>query len=131
MATIELPLRQRGRCCALELPPEEGWATDNARLLKALADPTRLAMLWSFWRARGPICICDFAAAFDLGQPTISHHMARLKAAGLVESEKRGVWIYYRLSERLAPATIRLVEALLPGDPGTDPERRASTRASA
>jgi ArsR family transcriptional regulator len=113
MVTVELPVRQKGSCCELELPADHGWAVENARLLKALADPTRLAMVWCLRRAQAPVCICDFTATFDLGQPTISHHMGKLKAAGLVESEKRGLWVYYRVRRDLAPAAVRLIDALV------------------
>lgn len=118
MATIELPARQRGTCCDLDLPADPTWAAGRTRLLKALADPTRLAMVWCLRRVSAPVCICDFTAAFDLGQPTISHHMARLKAAGLVTSEKQGLWVYYSLRGDLAPATLRLIDALTADEPG-------------
>ena len=115
----ELPVRQKGLCCELELPADPAWAVERSRLLKALADPTRLAMVWCLRRADVPVCICDFTATFDLGQPTISHHMGKLRAAGLVESEKRGLWIYYRLRDDLAPAIVRLIDALVDGgEPG-------------
>jgi DNA-binding transcriptional ArsR family regulator len=117
MAMTELPVRQKGRCCELELPADHTWAADNARLLRALADPTRLAMIWCLRRAEAPVCICDFTATFDLGQPTISHHMGKLRAAGLVESEKRGLWIYYRLRDDLASTTGRLIDALVADGP--------------
>src|SRR6266849_7300617 len=97
-------IRERGVCCALPAVNEQ-WAGKRADLMKALADPTRLTMLASLWKADAPICICDFTAGLGLTQPTISHHMAKLKAAGLVDSEKRGIWIYYRLSKKLAPST--------------------------
>lgn len=113
MAMTELPVRQRGRCCELEMPAGDSWAADTATVLKALADPTRLAMVWCLSKAKGPVCVCDFTATFDLGQPTISHHMAKLRAAGLVDSEKRGVWIYYRMRDDLPPATARLLAALV------------------
>jgi ArsR family transcriptional regulator, arsenate/arsenite/antimonite-responsive transcriptional repressor len=113
MATIELPVRQKGSCCVLELPADQEWAAENAKLLKALADPTRLAMVWCLRRAQAPVCICDFTATFHLGQPTISHHMGKLKAAGLVEFEKRGLWAYYRLRRDLTPAAVRLIDALV------------------
>ena len=118
MATTELPVRQKGLCCELELPTDQAWARESARLLKALADPTRLAMIWCLRRAPAPVCICDFTATFDLGQPTISHHMSRLRSAGLVESEKRGLWIYYRLRADLAATTVALIDALVAGVPG-------------
>jgi ArsR family transcriptional regulator len=113
MAIKELPmLRERGICC--ELPKvNERWANQTSDLMKVLADPTRLTMLASLWKAGAPICICDFTAGLELTQPTISHHMAKLKEAGLVESEKRGIWVYYRLPARLAPETRRLLGQLI------------------
>jgi len=81
--------------------------------MKALADPTRLTMIASLWRAEAPICICDFTAGLELTQPTISHHMAKLKEVGLVESKKRGIWVYYSLRANLAPATRKLLGQLL------------------
>jgi ArsR family transcriptional regulator, arsenate/arsenite/antimonite-responsive transcriptional repressor len=114
VALKQLPvLRQRGACCALP-PVNESWAAETSELMKVLADPTRLTILASLWKASQPICICDFTAALDLSQPTISHHMAKLKEAGLVDSDKRGIWIYYRLHDRLAPATRRLIDQLIP-----------------
>ena len=95
------------------MPVEWDRALAVTGLLKALADPTRLSMVLCLWTAKGPVCICDFTAAFDLGQPTISHHMGKLKAAGLVESQKHGVWIYYRLRDDLAPGTLALLGTLL------------------
>jgi ArsR family transcriptional regulator len=113
VAVKELPmLRERGECCELPVV-KETWAADTSELMKALADPTRLTMLASLWKADAPICVCDFTAGLGLTQPTISHHMAKLKAAGLVESEKRGIWVYYRLRTRLAPATRRLLGQLI------------------
>src|SRR5207248_5722684 len=108
VTTVALPVRRRGQCCGVELPAERGWAEERAALLKALADPTRLLMAACLWRAEAPICICDFTASLDLGQPTISHHMAKLKAAGLVRARREGVWIYYSLREDLSPETRRL-----------------------
>jgi ArsR family transcriptional regulator len=105
-------VRERGVCCVLPVV-KESWAEERAELMKALADPNRLTILASLWKADGPICICDFTAGLDLSQPTISHHMARLKEAGLVESEKRGIWIYYRLRDKLPTETRKLLSRLL------------------
>jgi ArsR family transcriptional regulator len=68
-----------------------------APLLKALADPVRLRLL-SLVASRegGEACVCDLNDAFDLSQPTISHHLKVLHEAGLVDRDKRGVWVYYR-----------------------------------
>jgi DNA-binding transcriptional ArsR family regulator len=113
VAIKELPvLRERGACCELPVV-KESWASQTSELLKALADPTRLTMLASLWRGDAPICVCDFTAGLGLSQPTISHHMAKLKEAGLVDSEKRGIWIYYRVHDKLAPATRRILGQLI------------------
>jgi ArsR family transcriptional regulator, arsenate/arsenite/antimonite-responsive transcriptional repressor len=121
MAMIELPVRQRGACCELPPMPSPQWAEGRAALLRAVADPTRLAMVACLWSAGQPVCICDFTATFELSQPTISHHMAKLKAAGLVESEKRGIWSYYRLKQDLPESTRELLRVVL--DEGRDEER--------
>jgi ArsR family transcriptional regulator len=113
MAVKELPvLRQRGVCCGLP-DVDATWAEGTAGLMKALADPTRLTMVASLWKADAPICICDFTAGLELSQPTISHHMAKLKEVGLVESEKRGIWVYYRLRSDLASSTRSLLSELI------------------
>ena len=105
-------VRERGVCCALPAV-NESWAQTRAELMKALGDPTRLTMVASLWKARAPICICDFTAGLGLTQPTISHHMARLKEAGLVDSDKKGIWIYYRLRDKLPAETRKLLSRLL------------------
>ena len=105
-------LRERGQCCDLPVV-KESWANETSDLMKALADPTRLTMLASLWKSDDPICICDFTAGLALSQPTISHHMAKLREAGLVDCEKRGIWVYYRLHDELAPSTRRLLGQLI------------------
>jgi ArsR family transcriptional regulator len=71
-------------------------------MLKALADPARLRLL-SLVASHdgGEACVCDLNDAFELSQPTISHHLKVLHAAGLLEREKRGVWVYYRVDARV------------------------------
>ena len=107
-----LPERVRG-CCEPVAPP---LPTDQVEqlsgLFKALADPARLQILHMLKEAPAPVCVCDFTAALELGQPTVSHHLARLKEAGLIGSEKRGVWAFYELRRDLAPAA-RVVLALI------------------
>lgn len=78
-------------------------------LLKAIADPHRLAMLASLSRAEGEICVCDFTAGLPLNQPTVSHHLKILRDAGLVTCERRGTWVYYRIAP---DARLRLHDAL-------------------
>lgn len=108
----ELPVRERGVCCGLPTV-RPTWADATAELMKALADPTRLTMMASLWKAETPICICDFTAGLGLSQPTISHHMSKLREAGLVDCEKKGIWAYYRLADRLKPSVRRLLSNLI------------------
>ena len=72
-------------------------AEQVAPLLKALADPVRLRLMSLVASHQGgEACVCDLNDAFELSQPTISHHLKVLHEAGLVDREKRGVWVYYR-----------------------------------
>ena len=107
-----LPTRERGVCCppAIRMRPEK--LADTSAVLKALADPTRLQMALVLRDAPEPVCICDFTAAFDLSQPTVSHHMARLREAGLVEVTKRGIWSFYRLAPGLPAPARRILDAI-------------------
>lgn len=66
-----------------------------AGLLKALADPVRLRLM-SMIAAADEVCVCELMVPFDVSQPTISHHLKVLRSAGLVDSERRGTWVYYR-----------------------------------
>jgi ArsR family transcriptional regulator len=78
-------------------PLSQAQAEQIAPLLKALADPVRLRLM-SLVASHpgGEACVCDLNEAFDLSQPTISHHLKVLHDAGLLDREKRGVWVYYR-----------------------------------
>lgn len=84
----------------------------SVEVLKALADATRLQMIAILKKSADPVCVCDFTAAFDLTQPTISHHMAKLREAGLVDVSKVGIWAYYRLNDRLDSRTRALLDVL-------------------
>jgi ArsR family transcriptional regulator len=66
-----------------------------ANLLKALSDPIRLRLM-SMIAAADEACVCDLTTPFDVSQPTISHHLKVLREAGLVDSERRGTWVWYR-----------------------------------
>jgi ArsR family transcriptional regulator len=115
MVTRELPVRQRGGVCGIPITIDPALMNQTAELLKAMADPTRVAMVAALARSKAPVCICDFTSAFSLTQPTISHHMSKLKAAGLVEASRRGVWTYYELRSDLPATVARLVEAVVAG----------------
>jgi ArsR family transcriptional regulator len=84
-------------CCG---PATTPLAPDDAEALaarfKALADPTRVAIV-NRLASTEECCVCDLNAAFELSQPTISHHLKVLRDAGLVEASRRGTWAYYRL----------------------------------
>jgi ArsR family transcriptional regulator len=86
-------------CCPpLSIEPmSRAQAEQVAPLLKALADPVRLRLM-SLVASHpgGEACVCDLAGSFDLSQPTISHHLKVLHDSGLLDREKRGVWVYYR-----------------------------------
>jgi len=99
------PVRVKGCCVAVAPPLPEHQAEELAALFKALADPTRVQMLHMLKAATGPICVCDFTTAFDLGQPTVSHHLGKLKEAGLVASFRQGVWSFYSLRQDLSAAS--------------------------
>ncbi len=78
-------------------PLSAGQAQLIAPMLKALADPVRLRLMSLIAsHPGGEACVCDLTGAFDLSQPTISHHLKVLHDSGLLGREKRGVWVYYR-----------------------------------
>ena len=86
-------------CCAplTREPLSDEQAERIAPLLKALADPVRLRLLSLVASHEDQeACVCDLNDAFDLSQPTISHHLKVLYEAGLLDRSKRGVWVYYR-----------------------------------
>ncbi len=81
-------------------------------MFKALGDPVRLRMLNLIaGHEGGESCVCDISPAFDLSQPTISHHLKVLREAGLLDCERRGTWVYYRV---IPSALARLSDALSP-----------------
>jgi ArsR family transcriptional regulator len=85
-------------CCSplAQEPLTTEQAERMAPLLKALADPVRLRLMSLVAsHAEGEACVCDLNDAFDLSQPTISHHLKVLHDAGLLDRSKRGVWVYY------------------------------------
>ncbi|MFF6802548.1 metalloregulator ArsR/SmtB family transcription factor [Streptomyces sp. NPDC012616] len=102
-------------CCAglATAPLDDVQAAELAKVFKALGDPVRLRLLSMIAsQAAGEVCVCDLTPAFDLSQPTISHHLKLLRQAGLIDCERRGTWVYYwalpstldRLSAFLATA---------------------------
>src|SRR4051812_15155802 len=100
-SVLQLTPTQTVACCSplAKEPLSIDAAERIAPLLKALADPVRLRLLSLVAsHADGEACVCDLNDAFDLSQPTISHHLKLLHEAGLLDREKRGVWVYYRVN---------------------------------
>ena len=107
----------QGQCCAplaCEPLPEAG-ADELAALFKAVADPVRLRLLSLIaCHEGGESCVCDLLDAFDMTAPSVSYHLKILREAGLISSERRGTWVYYRvmpevmarMSAVLAPAVV-------------------------
>lgn len=84
-------------CCGPATEPLAVHERDQlAATFKALADPTRVAIV-NHLSAADEVCVCNLVDAFELSQPTISHHLKILRDAGLVEASRRGTWSFYRL----------------------------------
>ncbi|NUP22912.1 MAG: helix-turn-helix transcriptional regulator [Streptomyces sp.] len=96
---------QDAACCPglSAAPLDEDQAADLAKVFKALGDPVRLRLMSMIasrgeggeGSAGGEVCVCELTPAFDLSQPTISHHLKLLRQAGLIDCERRGTWVYY------------------------------------
>ena len=112
--TLTLTPVQTVACCSpLSREPLTQTEADRiAPLLKALADPARLRLLSLIASHEGgEACVCDLNEAFDLSQPTISHHLKVLHDVGLIEREKRGVWVYYRAHGEAMSALADLIRS--------------------
>ena len=87
---------------------------DDVKLLQALAEPTRLAIVRQL-ASDGEVCACDFTDCCGVSQPTVSHHLKVLREAGVVSCERRGTWIYYRLESKAASRIATLGHLLTAG----------------
>ena len=107
-----LPVLSDALACCSPLAGEPMSADQAERvtpLLKALADPVRLRLMsMVLSHEGGEACVCDLTPAFDLSQPTISHHLKVLHEAGLLDREKRGVWVYYQARPEAMAAIMSL-----------------------
>jgi ArsR family transcriptional regulator len=100
---IDLPLAPKQKrppgepCCEPVVYPavEREQAVRMAAVAKALGDPVRLQLIDVLRKHAGKVCVCELVPLFDLSQPTVSHHLKVLRDAGLVDSERRGLWAYY------------------------------------
>jgi ArsR family transcriptional regulator, arsenate/arsenite/antimonite-responsive transcriptional repressor len=84
-------------CCDPVVYPDVArqQAERMAAIAKALADPVRLQLVDVLRKHAGKVCVCELVPLFDLSQPTVSHHLKVLREAGIVDSERRGLWAYY------------------------------------
>ena len=116
-SSLTLTPVETAACCSplLREPLSLERAEQVVPLLKALADPVRLRLLSLVASyAEQEACVCDLNDAFDLSQPTISHHLKVLHEVGLLDRSKRGVWVYYRVR----PDALASLAALLGGVAG-------------
>lgn len=113
-------------CCGLSVRPLTTEASQAvAHMFKALGDPVRLRLM-SLIASVEEACVCDLTPAFDLSGPTISHHLKTLRAAGLVDSERRGTWVYYWVK----PESLALLSGLLGPALPVSGQQKAPTRGS-
>jgi ArsR family transcriptional regulator len=84
-------------CCEPVVYPdvERHEAERMATIAKALGDPIRLQLVDVLRKHAGKVCVCELVPLFDISQPTLSHHLKKLREAGIVDSERRGLWAYY------------------------------------
>ena len=96
LVVVETPAQ--GACCTpLTVQSlDQAQAAEIAPMFKALGDPVRLRLM-SLIASQPEVCVCDLTGAFEVSGPTISHHLRVLREAGLVDSERRGTWVYYRV----------------------------------
>jgi len=85
------------RCCDPVVYPDvqRDAALRMADVAKALGDPIRLQLVDVLRKHAGKVCVCELVPLFDIAQPTLSHHLKKLRDAGIVDSERRGLWAYY------------------------------------
>jgi ArsR family transcriptional regulator len=105
-------------CCAplAREPLPEAGAEELAPLFKALADPVRLRLLSLIaCHDGGESCVCDLLEAFDMTAPSISYHLKILREAGLISSERRGTWVYYRVNPGVMARMSAVLEPSMSG----------------
>lgn len=110
---VQTPERTKGCCLPVAPPLPVDEADELAGLYRALGDPTRVQIIHILATATDPVCVCDFTAASDLGQPTISHHLAKLREVSLVTSTRRGLWSFYQLNPEMSDRA-KLAVQLIP-----------------
>jgi ArsR family transcriptional regulator len=101
VSTLELAPKQKRpkgeACCEPVVYPDiaREHAERMAEVAKALGDPVRMQLVDVLRKHAGKVCVCELVPLFDLSQPTVSHHLKKLREAGIVGSEREGLWAYY------------------------------------
>ncbi len=116
-AALNQNLIAESACC--DPQPRKQVDADELRrevaLLSALADQTRLAIVTTLADLDEPLCVCEIVPRFQLGQPTISHHLKILREANLVTTEKRGLWVYYSINRQVLDRAASYLNGLVRG----------------
>jgi ArsR family transcriptional regulator, arsenate/arsenite/antimonite-responsive transcriptional repressor len=108
--------RARGeRCCEpVARPSVDGSAAERiAAVAKALSDPVRVQLVDVLRTHAGEVCVCELGPLFEISQPTLSHHLRKLREAGIVGVVRRGLWAYYYV----LPGALDELGAWLSGEP--------------
>src|SRR5437879_4107740 len=120
MPTLTTPLpiaagsdRIKGCCQPVARPLPAERVERLTAIHRALADPMRIQLVHILKEAAQPVCVCDFAAALPLSQPTVSHHLAKLREAGIVISHRRGIWSFYELDPKMNDGTRHAVDLVV------------------
>ena len=98
-------------CCEPLVRPDvdAGGAERLAVVAKALSDPIRVQLVDVLRKHAGKVCVCELLPLFDVSQPTLSHHLRKLRDAGIVDVERQGLWAYYYV----LPEAIKELQAWL------------------
>jgi len=117
--TTEAKVIKKATCCGVEEEPlretaieQDSRIADAATLFKALSDETRLRIVRTMARSQQELCECNIVPLFGLSQSTICYHLKVLREAGIVESEKRGLWTYCRVNPRALMAAVKTLADL-------------------
>ena len=130
--TVDLQLAPKQKraagepCCEPVVYPdvERQQAERMAAVAKALGDPIRLQLVDVLRKHAGKVCVCELVPLFDVSQPTLSHHLKKLREAGIVDSERRGLWAYYYVDPRRPGGAVHMADLTESARPCASATRR-------
>ena len=103
-------MTQAGRATATRRTVKSSTAfRTTGEVAKALGDPIRLQLVDVLRKHAGKVCVCELVPLFEISQPTLSHHLKKLREAGLITSERRGTWVYCRVAPGVLPAMAQML----------------------